>query len=306
MYSKKELLIFSILNTYENIRGSTYKIFNLSLDKKINIFSLKIDELKKLFYENSLLTELQNENFFKIYNKKFLVNIPLEIDSIFKECTNNSIELIFYKSENYPPSLLKFKNPPYVLFIKGKFPENKILENSVALVGTRKTSPLGIKITEEIGSFLAKNKIFNISGLALGVDTIGHLKTFKQTGAILGQGLLLPIYPKENEKLSEQILVNSGFLLSEFPPHTSISIQNLISRNRLQAALTSSLIITETSLKGGTIHTFKFAKNLKKKIFVADINEDFIKKYKNDVIAFKNSCDLEEKFYNFSKQKKLF
>lgn len=34
MYSETELLIFSILNTHENIRTSTYKIFKFSVNKK--------------------------------------------------------------------------------------------------------------------------------------------------------------------------------------------------------------------------------------------------------------------------------
>lgn len=306
MYSETELLIFSILNTYESIRTSTYKIFKFSINKKINIFSLEIEELKKLFSENFLLTEIQNEYFFQIYNEYFLKNILIEINFILTECKKNFIELIFYNSKNYPLSLLKLKNPPYVLFIKGRLPQNNILQNSIALVGTRRVSSVGVEITKDIGNFLVENKIYNISGLAIGVDTLGHFKTLGQTGAILGQGLLLPIYPKENKKLSEEILANNGFLLSELPPHTNISIQNLIDRNRFQTALTSSIIIAETSLKGGTIHTFKFAKKLKKRIFVADINVEFIKKYEKDIIAFKKSSDLKVKFFNYLNQKSLF
>lgn len=306
MYSETELLIFSILNTHENIRTSTYKIFKFSVNKKINIFSLEIDELKELFYRNFLLTKIQNEHFFQIYNKNFLKNVLLEINFILIECRKNFIELIYYNSKNYPLSLLELKNPPYVLFIKGKLPQNNILLNSIALVGTRKVSSVGIETTKDIGNFLVENKIFNISGLAIGVDTIGHFKTLGQTGAILGQGLLLPIYPKENKKLSEEILANNGFLLSELPPYTNISIQNLIDRNRLQTALTSSIIIAETSLKGGTIHTFKSSRKLRKRIFVADINIEFIKKYEKNIIVFKKSFDLKEKFFNHFKQKSLF
>ena len=70
---------------------------------------------------------------------------------------------------------------------------------------------------------------------------------------------------------------------------------SLIKRDRLQSALTSGIIIAESRIKGGTVNTFKYAKEQKKKIFIADINKDFIEKYGKDLIIIKNSFDFEKK-----------
>ena len=130
--------------------------------------------------------------------------------------------------------------------------------------------------------------------------------SLQKTGAILGQGLDLEIYPRENIKLAEMILENNGFLLSELIPQTEISLFSLIKRDRLQSALTSGIVIAETGIKGGTVNTFKYAREQKKKIFVSDINRKFIEKYRKDLIVIKNSLDFEKKLKNNLEQKNLF
>jgi len=170
---------------------------------------------------------------------------------------------------------MDIKESPYVIFIKGNLPSNEELEKSFAIVGTRKPSKEGIAFARDIGQYLSRNNIYNISGLALGIDTEGHNMSLQKTGAILGQGLDLEIYPRENIKLVEMILENNGFLLSELIPQTEISLFSLIKRDRLQSALTSGIIIAETGIKGGTVNTFKYAREQKRKIFVSDINREF-------------------------------
>jgi len=211
-----------------------------------------------------------------------------------------------YSYENYPKNLINIKESPYVIFVKGNLPIDEELEKSSAIVGTRKPSKEGINFAGDIGSYLSKNNIYNISGLALGIDTVGHNMSLQKTGAILGQGLDLEIYPRENIKLAEMILENNGFLLSELIPQTEISLFSLIKRDRLQSALTSGIIIAETSIKGGTVNTFKYARDQKKKIFISDINKEFIEKYRKDLIVIKNSLDFEKKLKNNLEQKNLF
>ena len=81
---------------------------------------------------------------------------------------------------------------------------------------------------------------------------------------------------------------------------------SLIKRDRLQSALTSGIIIAESGIKGGTVNTFKYAKEQKKKIFTADINKDLIEKYGKDLIIIKNSFDFEKKIKNNLEQINLF
>ena len=303
MYSKEELLIFSFINSnYDiSIQNLTYKIFNFSNIKNINFFQLnrmgKIEFLKSFFSEDNIekiLSIFDKLNFYKI-----------EVEKIIKNCEEKNIKIFYYSYENYPKNLIDIKESPYVIFVKGNLPSNEELEKSFAIVGTRKPSKEGIDFARDIGNYLSKNNIYNISGLALGIDTVGHNMSLQKTGAILGQGLDLEIYPRENIKLAEMILENNGFLLSELIPQTEISLFSLIKRDRLQSALTSGIVIAETGIKGGTVNTFKYAREQKKKIFISEINKEFIEKYKKNLIIIKNSLDFEKKLKNNLEQKNL-
>lgn len=287
MYSKEELLIFSIINSKHDIgiQNLVNKIFKFSNKENLNFFNLNRED--KIEFLNNFLSE---EN----------------IEKIFKICEEKSINIFYHSYENYPKSLMNIKESPYVIFIKGTLPIDKELEKAFAIVGTRKASQEGINFAKDIGTYLAKNDIYNISGLALGIDTVGHETCLHRTGAILGQGLDLEIYPRENINLAKMILENNGFLLSELIPQQELSMFSLIKRDRLQSALTSGIIIAESGIKGGTVNTFKYAKEQKKKIFIADINKDFIEKYGKDLIIIKNSFDFEKKIKNNLEQINLF
>ena len=304
MYSKEELLIFSFINSnYDiSIQNLTYKIFNFSNKENINFFKLnklgKIEFLKPFFSENNI------EKILFIFDKLNLYKIKIE--KIIKNCEEKNIKIFYYSYENYPKNLMNIKESPYIIFVKGNLPSNEELEKSFAIVGTRKPSKEGINFAGDIGSYLSKNNIYNISGLALGIDTVGHNMSLQKTGAILGQGLNLEIYPRENIKLAEMILENNGFLLSELIPQTEISLFSLIKRDRLQSALTSGIVIAETGIKGGTVNTFKYAREQKKKIFISEINKEFIERHKKDLIVIKNSLDFDKKSKNNLEQKNLF
>ena len=304
MYSKEELLIFSFINSnYDiSIQNLSYKIFNFSNKENINFF--KLNRIEKIEFLKSFFSEDNIEKILFVFDKLALYKI--ETEKIIKNCEEKNIKIFYYSYENYPKNLIDIKESPYVIFVKGNLPSNEELEKSFAIIGTRKPSKEGIAFARDIGQYLSENNIYNISGLALGIDTEGHNMSLQKTGAILGQGLDLEIYPRENVKLAEMILENNGFLLSELIPQTEISLFSLIKRDRLQSALTSGIVIAETGIKGGTVNTFKYAREQKKKIFVSDINREFIEKYRKDLIVIKNSLDFEKKLKNNLIQKNLF
>ena len=304
MYSKEELLIFSFINSnYDiSIQNLSYKIFNFSNIEYINFF--KLNRIEKIEFLKSFFSEDNIEKILFVFDK--LALYKMEVEKIIKNCEEKNIKIFYYSYENYPKNLIDIKESPYVIFVKGNLPSNEELEKSFAIVGTRRPSKEGIDFARDIGQYLSKNNIYNISGLALGIDTVGHNMSLQKTGAILGQGLDLEIYPRENIKLAEMILENNGFLLSELIPQTEISLFSLIKRDRLQSALTSGIIIAETGIKGGTVNTFKYAREQKRKIFISDINREFIEKHKKDLIIIKNSLDFEKKLKNNLIQKNLF
>src|ERR1700747_3462081 len=97
----------------------------------------------------------------------------------------------------------------------------------IAVVGTRHPTPYGSGMAELLACDLAAGLVI-ISGMARGVDTASHRGAISAKGktlAVFGTGVEV-IYPKENSRLSEQILALGGALISEFPLGTFAAPQN--------------------------------------------------------------------------------
>lgn len=249
-------------NDNKNIFNLTFDCFKEYLESIFEKFILEHPRLKREKYEREVI-----EYFIRDYTKfKSLKKIAKEQLIL---CKNNNINCIGFFSDNYPQKLTSLDNPPFILFYLGNFPEEKELEKSLAVIGTRNPDEkYGPEVAKRVGKVLSDLDWWNISGLALGCDTYGHMGAIKKTGAILGQGLLTSIYPKENINLAEEILNSNGFLLSELPPLVKPNTDYFLLRNRLQMALTSGIFLVEASSSGGSIKTTKLAMKHNKKILV--------------------------------------
>jgi DNA processing protein len=106
----------------------------------------------------------------------------------------------------YPPRLKEIYDPPAILYVRG---EVEILtQPGVAVVGTRHPTPYGSGMAERLACDLAAQGLVIISGMARGIDTASHRGAISAKGktvAVFGTGVDV-IYPKENSRLSEQIL----------------------------------------------------------------------------------------------------
>ncbi len=70
-----------------------------------------------------------------------------------------------------------------MLYVRGELlPEDHF---AVAIVGTRKVTPYGRQVTEELSAFLAANGVTGISGLARGVDAVAHSAAIKSGGGTI-------------------------------------------------------------------------------------------------------------------------
>ncbi|WP_169712886.1 DNA-processing protein DprA [Psychrilyobacter atlanticus] len=218
--------------------------------------------------ENTLLYFLSKDG---ILN---LERLKSKIDEEFEICEKEGIEYIGYFSKNYPENLKELKDPPFMIFYRGYFPDENELEKSLAIIGSRKPEKkYGQEVAKRMGVLLAQNNWWNISGLALGCDECGHLGSLEgdgKTGAILGQGLGTPIYPKKNRELAERILEKNGFLMSELPPTTSNLSIFFILRNRLQSGMTQGIFVVQTGRSGGTLHTIKYSLMQERKTIIWD------------------------------------
>lgn len=184
--------------------------------------------------------------------------------------TAGGVQLISFFDERYPPRLRVIHQPPPLLFVRGSL--DALSEpRSVAVIGTREPTSFGVSAAEEITRALADAGWIVVSGLAKGIDTLAHgaaLKHHTRTVAVMGGGLDR-IYPAENEELAAAIIDQGGTLVSEQPFGTRPRAGNLIARNRLQSGLSAALVVAQTGVRGGSMHTVRHAANQGRAIFAA-------------------------------------
>lgn len=164
-----------------------------------------------------------------------------------------------YSAESqYPKLLRELPGRPKELYVKGDLRDEVPL---VGVVGTRRPTLYGKRVTEQIVSELVNAGVGIVSGLAMGIDAIAH-KTAVELGgytiAVLGCGIDT-IYPVINKRLSQEILESNGALVSELPGHTSPRKHYFPARNRIIAGMSLGVIVTEADWKSGTLHTANFA-----------------------------------------------
>lgn len=138
----------------------------------------------------------------------------------------------------------------------------------MAVIGTRIPTPYLDEVGEKIIRKLKKEGFSIVSGLAIGCDTLAHafaLRNRAKTVAILPSGLR-NVYPRVNRRLAERILSERGLLLSEYLPDARADKYQFIERDRLQSALADGVLILETDLQSGTMHTAKFAEVFGKRL----------------------------------------
>ncbi|MFZ7132084.1 MAG: DNA-processing protein DprA [Eubacteriales bacterium] len=169
------------------------------------------------------------------------------------------IQYVSIIDNDYPDILKHIHNPPPILYYKGNIQED-LFHHCISIVGSRKASYYGLKMSEKTAYELSKGDITVVSGLARGIDTTAHVGALKAQGrtiAVLGNGVDVA-YPKENKHLYHRI-AETGLILSEFPPGTPPMAYNFPRRNRIISGLSMGTVIIEASLKSGSLITAKYA-----------------------------------------------
>lgn len=171
---------------------------------------------------------------------------------------SNEIRYITRFDKEYPKRLALLGNPPAGIYFKGRLPADN--EPSVAIVGSRICSVYGRAMAEEFAAGLAKSGINIISGLARGIDGVAQESAVKNGGktyGVLGCGIDL-VYPKQNEKIFEQVL-HSGGIISEYPPGRPALPGQFPERNRIISALADIVLVIEAKRRSGTSITVGYA-----------------------------------------------
>ena len=138
----------------------------------------------------------------------------------------------------------------------------------VAIVGSRRPSPYGEAVAEQLAADLARAGAIVVSGLALGCDAAAHRGALLAGGitvAVLGTGVDI-VYPAANAGLAEEIIAGGGALVSQFPSGTSPRRHNFPARNYAMAALSDAVVVVEAAEGSGALITAEAALDLNKEV----------------------------------------
>src|SRR6266542_1514810 len=190
----------------------------------------------------------------------------VNLEKVWAKIESQGIKTLTWKDAAYPQRLKEIEQPPPVLYIRGEYLPDDLF--AVAIVGTRRVTPYGRQITEELSSYLASNGITVVSGLARGVDAIAHqtaLKSGGRTIGVLGSGVD-KIYPPEHRQLAERIM-ESGAIVSDYAPGTPPDASNFPPRNRIISGLSLAVVVIEAGETSGALITAEFAAEQGREVF---------------------------------------
>lgn len=254
------------VHTGVSLFADPWTVFQAPLTLQRDFSERRISDGRLLPYKEVLLREL--------FSPGRLAETRSRIDRELILCGEYGLRVYGYEDERYPAGFRHLEAPPPVLFIKGNFPPDAELARSVAIIGMREPEEVVAPVMARfIAGMLARKGWWNISGLAHGCDTFGHVASLEaggKTGAVLGNGLAAELYPVENTLIAEAIVEQDGFLLSECIPSAPASRVKILLRERMQSSLVRALFVVETDLRSGTLFTVDQGFKLNKTVFVFD------------------------------------
>lgn len=165
------------------------------------------------------------------------------------------VKIITKEDKEYPYNLKQIEDCPPILYALGNI---DLLQNNnmLAVVGSRSASLSALKFAEYLSSKVGEQGITVVSGMARGIDASAHTGAVNTKGgtiAVLGTGIDI-VYPKENEKLYQEVAKN-GLILSEYPFNTKPQASNFPRRNRIVSGLSKGVLVVEAGSHSGSMIT---------------------------------------------------
>ncbi len=93
----------------------------------------------------------------KVIERHRQLKNQVDLDRIMEKISANAIHIVTWQENDYPRRLKEINQSPPVLFIKGSI--NVEDDWAVAVVGTRRVTPYGRQVADELGRFLAQNGV---------------------------------------------------------------------------------------------------------------------------------------------------
>ncbi len=263
-----DLAFLSSINDINNILMRLLLTPNVGIKTALNLLQNLNPYNQQFIFTNpkKIFPNLRKEQEIQLTTTPLSLSKYIEQHNLWLQKNGHNFIPIF--SPDYPSSLFSLYDPPLAIYVKSKHQFLWENNNKISIVGSRKATPLGLKIAHDFSAELTKNNVIVISGLADGVDASAHEGALKygKTIAIIGTGIDI-IYPKKNTKLAQDILEADGYIISEFLLGTQPKPINFPLRNRIIAALCCGVVVVEASLKSGSLITARLANEIGRDVF---------------------------------------
>ncbi len=172
--------------------------------------------------------------------------------------------LICHGDPDYPEAFGDVPDAPPLFWALGD--AGLLHRPSVALVGARNASSLGIRMARALAEGLGGAGVVVVSGLARGVDTAAHAAAL-DTGTVAVQaGGIDVVYPAENADLAARI-ARTGLRLAEQPPGVQPQARHFPARNRIISALSQAVVVVEAAARSGSLITARTALDQGREVF---------------------------------------
>ncbi|MDR2047720.1 MAG: DNA-processing protein DprA [Clostridiales bacterium] len=186
---------------------------------------------------------------------------------LYKELEYINASFITFLDSEYPENLREIHDFPILLYYRGDI--GLLKKNLFSIVGTRRPSAYGRRVTKEFADELSRAGFVVVSGMARGIDSVAHrtaLDNGKPTVAVCGTGIDT-VYPAENRELAAEI-AEKGLIITEYKPKTPPMNYHFPHRNRIISALSQSVLVTEAGENSGSLITVNYAVEQGKNVYI--------------------------------------
>lgn len=193
-----------------------------------------------------------------------------EAEKLVERMTAQGIKLLTVLEDDYPANLQLIYNRPPFIWVKGDLTPQDF--RAVAVVGTRQASENGRRRAARLTRGLVQANVTILSGLARGIDTAAHTAALEANGrtvAVIGQGMVTPVYPKENRQLAERIC-KQGAIVSQFWPDAPPRPMNFPMRNVVMSGMAIGTVVVEASATSGAKMQARLALEHGKRLFLLE------------------------------------
>jgi DNA processing protein len=203
--------------------------------------------------------------------------------ALIERVTARGVRLITVLDADYPENLkLVFNRPPFI-WVRGRLEPRSL--RAIAVVGTRQATQDGCATAARLARGLARARVTVLSGLARGIDTAAQAATIEAGGrtvAVVGTGILAPVYPAENGDLAERIVEAGGAVVSQFWPQAPPRKINFPRRNIVMSGMAAGTVVVEAAATSGAKMQARLALEHGKRLFLPEplvASQEWARKY---------------------------